>query len=320
MIDKAQVSRADGPTISTYTLNWGDGGAPPARLPDGTPRALSSPRGGFGSRGRGAFSGRGRGAPPGSLLRRRAPSLSSDNSQGERFPRGGGATRGRGRGGREGRGGRRPQRRNNEPVDQMDPVEEAGIEEKIYGSNGVGKEPLVYNPQQLNLKDFQADWPNTPLSALGLVGSVHQKAEVLASRLPHGYVSPDQLAERFQKGELVRFESIEERDKVLAKAAELAKARSDILSDRKGEAIPAEDMTFLSIGAEEEKDIASKMGRGLYPQVEKQRIPFLDTVMRGLKNNGTYHNSKQDEFMAKIASLLPQQGAGGKAGQQEKSA
>jgi hypothetical protein len=202
----------------------------------------------------------------------------------------------------------------------MDPAEEAEIEEEIYGGNGIAKEPLPYNPQQLDLKDFQADWPNTPLSASGLVGSVQQKAEVLASRLPHGYISPVQLAEKFQKGELVRFESIEERDKVLAKAAELAKSRSDILTDRKGEAVPVEDMGFLSIGAEEGKEIASKMGRGLYPEVEKQRIPFLDTVMRGLRNNGTYHNSKQDEFMAKIASLLPQQSGAGKRAQQKKGA
>ena len=174
----------------------------------------------------------------------------------------------------------------------------------------MSKEPLPYNPQQMSLEDFKADWPNTPLSAAGLVGSVQQKVEVLASRLPHGYISPDQLAERFHKGELVRFESVEERDKVLAKAAELAKERSAKLTERKGVEIPAKDMSFASITADESKDIASKMGRGVYPELEKQRIPFLDTVMRNLRNNGTYHNSKQDEFMAKIASLLPQQNAG----------
>lgn len=200
----------------------------------------------------------------------------------------------------------------------MDAATEAEIEEKIYGGPMTPKDPITYNPQQMTLDQFKADWPNTPLSVTGLVGSVQQKAEVLARRLPHGYVSPDQLAERFEKGELVRFESVEERDKVLAKAVELAKAKSDVLTERKGEVVPVRDMSFSSIEKDEGKQLASKMGNGIYPALEKQRIPFLDTVMRNLRNNGTYHDSKQDEFMAKIASLLPQQGA--KGGQAQKSA
>lgn len=199
----------------------------------------------------------------------------------------------------------------------MDPNTEAEIEEQIYGGALTPKNRLPYNPQQMSLEDFKADWPNTPLSVSGLVGTVQQKAEVLARRLPHGYVSPDQLAEQFQKGELVRFESVEERDKVLAKAAELAKARSDMLTDRKGENVPADDMSFSSIAKAGGEELANKMGKGVYPELEKQRMPFLDAVMRNLRNNGTYHDSKQDEFMAKIESLLPQQGAKGR--QQQKS-
>lgn len=201
----------------------------------------------------------------------------------------------------------------------MDPNTEAEIEEQIYGGPLTSKDAIPYNPQQMSLNDFKADWPNTPLSVSGLVGSVQQKAEVLARRLPHGYVSPDQLAERFQKGELVKFESTEEREKVLAKATELAKARSDMLTDRKGENVPARDMNFSSIGNDDGKELASKMGRGVYPELEKQGIPFLDTVVRNLRNNGTYRDSKQEEFMAKVASLLPQQGAA-KAPQKQKSA
>jgi hypothetical protein len=200
----------------------------------------------------------------------------------------------------------------------MDAATEAEIEEQIYGGPMTPKDAIPYNPSQMTLDDFKADWPNTPLSVTGLVGSVQQKAEVLARRLPHGYVSPDQLAERFEKGELVRFESVEERDKVLAKAAELAKTRSEMLTDRKGEVVAACDMSFSSIEKEEGKELARKMGNGVYPTLEKQKIPFLDTVMRNLRNNGTYHDSKEHEFMAKLASFLPQQAA--KGGQPGKSA
>ena len=200
----------------------------------------------------------------------------------------------------------------------MDPEEAARIEERIVGPSGLAKEALPYNPEQLSLEDFKADWPNTPLSVEGLVGSVQQKAEVLAARLPYGYISPDQLAERFTKGQLVRFESVEEKEKVLKKAAELANSRAEELTERKGEAIPTEDMGFSSIGAEDGKDIASKMGRGVYPVAEKQRMPFMNTVLRNLMNNGTYHNNKQEEFMAKIASLMPQPGAVKGARQQKR--
>ena len=316
MIDRAQADPEAGRvSFQKYTV-YAPRGALPARLPDGSSRSprvsrvSSAPRGSFGPQGRG-------GAPPGQLLRRRAPSASNGVSQPQergRSQRGGGVQQGRGRGGRQGR----PQRKRNDVEhDVMDPNTEAEIEEQIYGGPLTPKETLPYKPQQIILDELKADWPNTPLSVSGLVSSVQQQAEVLARRLPHGYVSPDQLAERFEKGELVRFESVEERDKVLAKAAELAKARSDMLTDRKGEHVPARDMSFASIGKDEGTELGSKMGKGVYPELEKQRIPFLDTVMRNLRNNGTYHDSKQDEFMAKIATLLPQQSA--KGAQKEKS-
>lgn len=323
MIDRAQADPDSGRVpFSKYTVH-ADPGVQPARLPDGTPRSVPISRVDGSSRVGSVPRGRG-GAPAGQLLRRIARSPAAGGAQSQAggrfqrgsgaFQRGGGAQRGRGRGGRQGR----PQRRREDGEgDEMDPAMEAEIEEKIYGGPLTPKDSIAYNPPQMTLDDFKADWPNTPMSVTGLVGSVQQKAEVLARRLPHGYVSPDQLAERLEKGDLVRFESVEERDKVVAKAAELAKARSEMLTDRKGEVVPARDMTFSSIEKDEVKELASKMGNGLYPELEKQRIPFLKTVMRNLRNNGTYHDSKQDEFMAKVASLLPHQGA--RVGQPQKS-
>ena len=178
-------------------------------------------------------------------------------------------------------------------------------------------EALPYTPKDVTLADFRADWPDTAISPIGMVESVQQRIEHLAHRIPHGYQTPEELAEHFHKGNLTRFESVEERDKVLKLANDLAAKRAEMLTERKSETVAPADMGFADLANSAEKvTLAGKMVRGVYPDLEKQRMPFLDNVVKALRNNETYHEVEATKFMDKIRSLLPQQGAAGRGAQQ----
>jgi hypothetical protein len=165
--------------------------------------------------------------------------------------------------------------------------------------------PVPYEPKGMTMEELRLDWPATAIDGRGSTESVQQKLEFLAKRLPHGWLSPQELAERLHKGQMVHFESDEERKEVLAIAAELAQSRADTLAERKGEHIPPEDMSFADITAEEKERLAAKMVKGEYPGLQTHKLPFLNQVQRNLRNNGTYHEMETSKFMEKIQSLLP---------------
>ena len=155
------------------------------------------------------------------------------------------------------------------------------------------------------MEELRLDWPATAIDGTGLAESAQQKLEYLAKRLPHGYLNPQEIAERFHKGQMVHFESEQERREVLAIAAELAKSRADMLAKRKGEPIPPEDMGFANVSAEEKRQLGAKMVKGDYPALQTQKLPFLNHVTTLLRNNGTYHDVETSKFMDKVQSLLP---------------
>jgi hypothetical protein len=155
------------------------------------------------------------------------------------------------------------------------------------------------------MEELHLDWPAIAIDGASLAESAQQKLEYLAKRIPHGYVSPQELAERFHKGQMVHFESEEERKEVLAIAAELAKSRADMLTERKGEPIAPEDMSFVDVSAEEKGRLGAKMVKGEYPALQTHKFPFVNQIERNLRNNGTYHEMETSKFMEKIQSLLP---------------
>jgi len=189
----------------------------------------------------------------------------------------------------------------------------------MYGQQPERK-PVPYEPKATTMKELRLDWPTTAIDATGLAESVQQKAESLAKRIPHGYLTPQEIAERFHKGEMVHFESEAERIEVLKIASELAQARADKLTDRKGESIAPEDMSFAEVSVEEKRTLGAKMVKGEYPGLQAQSMPFLNQVVRSLRNNGTYHETETSKFMDKIQSFMPANRGGRAAQQAQKSA
>jgi hypothetical protein len=164
---------------------------------------------------------------------------------------------------------------------------------------------VPYEPKATTMEELRLDWPATAMDATGLVEGAQQKLEHLAKRIPHGYLTPQELAERFHKGEMVHFESEAERAEVLNIAAELTKSRADMLTERKGEPIAPEDTGFTDVNAEEKRRLGAKMVKGEYPALPTHKLPFLNHIAKNLRNNGTYHEMETSKFMEKIESLLP---------------
>ena len=167
---------------------------------------------------------------------------------------------------------------------------------------------VAYDPVELTIEDLRKDWPATPMSSIGMTETVAEKTRWLARRFPHGYNTHHELANRLHKGEMVHFESMEEKDEVVRVAQELAKERADKLSKRtnttQGVREP-DPMEFVEISKDDKAKLESTMVKGEYPPLQPQRLPFLDSVVRTLRNNGSYQEQKTGQFLRKLIGLLP---------------
>ncbi|KAJ9637508.1 hypothetical protein H2204_004657 [Knufia peltigerae] len=260
-------------------------------------------------------------SPPGPVLRRTGPPRDGTSSRppfqrsGQRSSQPGKAPAGRGTGPRvDKRIQRRDQRKARKAAEDEDADEDLEIEEKVdHWVNTVIDPPpnpteeITYTPgQNMAVKDLRADWPNTPLSGTGLTETVQQRIEWLAHRIPHGYQTPGQLAERYVKGYFTRFESEEEKAEVLKLAAEMAQKRADRVTERKNIEAKPHDMSFSDVVSRqtERQGLADTYVRGDYPTVRKQKMPFLDHVVENLNNNGTYQGTQTKQFMKTIRRLM----------------
>merc|ERR1711939_1210896 len=204
--------------------------------------------------------------------------------------------------------------------------DELDIEEKVghYINTVIDPPPnpteeIIHKPgQDMSIESLRADWPNTPLSATGLTETVQQRIEWLAHRLPHGYQTPQQLAERYVKGYFTRFESEEEKKEVLRLAEEMAQKRADEITERKNVEVKPRDMSFDDVVSRqaERQGLADTYVRGKYAEVQKQKMPFLDHVVENLNNNVTYKGPETDQFMQTVQKLM----AAGRPGQAQKGA
>ncbi|OAP63235.1 hypothetical protein AYL99_02462 [Fonsecaea erecta] len=160
--------------------------------------------------------------------------------------------------------------------------------------------------QELSAAELRKDWPNTPLSGSGLVESVQQRIEWLAHRIPHGYQTPGQLAEWYTKGYFTRFESEAEKEEVLKLAQEMAKMEADKETEKTNVEAKPKDVAFDDVvsRAGERKGLADTYVRGVYPAVKKQKMPFLDQIVRNLNNNATFPHGKTEQFMQTVQKVI----------------
>ncbi len=171
-------------------------------------------------------------------------------------------------------------------------------------------EELAHVPgQDMSHAERRLDWPPTPLSPTGLTEGVRQRIEWLAHRIPHGHHTPMQLAEWYSNGHLTLFESDEEKEKVLALASKLVREKADEEFEKTNKVVEPDDMTFDDVVSRKpDRDgLVSRYVQGRYPVVAKQKMPFLDQIVRNLNNNATYPSAKTDVFMDTVQKLMRSQ-------------
>ena len=206
--------------------------------------------------------------------------------------------------------------------DDRDATEMENYINEVIDPSPIAREPLPYTPKEHDTEELRLDWPNTPLTGSGLTESIVQKVTWLAKRLPHGYWTPSQIAERYEGGYMVRFNSDEEKELVLKLAAESANARAAHLSEKSGETVEAEDMQFESLQerGDEKERLADRMARGVYEEPAKRGNRMLDSVMRQLDNNETYKSEDAEKFRGRVDRLIGMIGGRARGGAREKGA
>ena len=176
---------------------------------------------------------------------------------------------------------------------------------------------VPHQPRSHTVDSLRSDFPPIPTSSVAAMEAVQQRMDWLARRLPHGWIGADDLAEQYARGELVRFDSEEEKEEVLSMAAVIAggdqtKAREDL---------GFVDATQSSTTTDASQ-LANTMIRGIYPGLAQsqtasrptQQQPssvHLATATLALRNNGTYGTAKNQRFVDKVLSVLARGAAGG---------
>ena len=130
----------------------------------------------------------------------------------------------------------------------------------------------------------------------------------MARRMQHGYDTPQELAQRMQKGKMVHFESEQEKEEVLKLVKEGAEKRAELLTEEEGVEKKAKRFGFQAVREAERNVMAKEFIQGVYPSLrgEKQHShQFLGEVVRMLGNNESYAEREKRQLLGTIRKLLP---------------
>lgn len=161
------------------------------------------------------------------------------------------------------------------------------------------------------MDNLKATWPSLPIGETAVVGSVSERLASMGGRLANDYVPKEELAKRVFEKQRVLFSSEEEKVEVMEMVKKMEDERVSKLTERKGEVVKAEDVSFEPLTAEEKKDLLGKLTLGDYPKLEQSQPdshPVVGDVLRNLRNNETYQSAENSQFMAKLETLLPKPG------------
>ena len=176
-------------------------------------------------------------------------------------------------------------------------------------------EDKPYTPIPVTLEDLRKAWPSLPTGQTAQLESIEEQLRWLAKRTPVGFTPHHELALRLIKGDLVAFESEDEKAAVLELVQKMQSRTAEEETEEKGELIEPKDVGYQSLPSEQAKQLTDHFIRGTYGELAPQRFPLLDQVVRQLRNNETYQDERSQRFLSKIGSLIPQQ-----QGQQQQAA
>lgn len=168
--------------------------------------------------------------------------------------------------------------------------------------------PIRHKPQLLTFESMRETWPSFPTDATANSAGIIEKLSTISGRYANGYIPPHELGRQLYRGQKVHFFSEEEKAEAMQEVNNLARQRADKLSQKKGDLIEPEEITFNPINAEHQKALVQSLARGIYPKPEPKqasKAPVLDDIKNNLRNNETYQTTgKSSQFLNKFESLL----------------
>lgn len=180
---------------------------------------------------------------------------------------------------------------------------------------------LDYTPENLSVEDLRLDWPTIPTGPVGMVEGVTARLRWLSRRMQHGYDTPQELARRMQRGQMVHFENEQEKQDTLRLVKASAVKAAERRTEKKGRLHLPSRYGFQSLQPRDRARLADDLIRGVYPAVEAGATatgavegsgpgpggppPFLRDVVRTLANNGSYAVRDKKMLLGTIHRLLP---------------
>lgn len=118
------------------------------------------------------------------------------------------------------------------------------------------------------------------------------------------------LARRLCHGEVIKFTSGEERERIVRKAEMFAERTAEKISVRKGTKVEKEDVGFVPVGGEMRERIVDKVLKGRYEMMQREekvtgREATINQVEAALKINGTYTPGKSSQVLDMVRKLWP---------------
>jgi hypothetical protein len=221
------------------------------------------------------------------------------------------------------RAARAAKREREAALDEVFDTYEAKLDES-EANHGHPTVPVDYSPAEQTLAELSKDWPNTPMSAMGLSENVVQKMSWLARDLPHEFWTPRQIAERLVDGRLVKFDSEDHKGKVMRWVEEMLqekRARKQKFCEAReiefldGPQYGKESMEWKALEDQRDKKVlVDDMVRGVYPELPTGQRPLIASVQRQLRNNESYGAMDSGKLLGRITTLI--ETLQGQAGQQ----
>lgn len=178
-------------------------------------------------------------------------------------------------------------------------------------ASGAVQKP-VFKPLPIEQETLVTNRIATAAGEDGLKTEVVSAMARLARRPVLDWTVDADLARRLCHGEVLKFSSDEERERITMKAELFAEKTAAKISKRKGEEVVKEDVGFVPVGGEMRERIVDKVLKGRYvvlarPEAVRGREATIGQVEAALRLNGSYTTGKGKTVLDMVKAMWPRE-------------
>jgi len=193
---------------------------------------------------------------------------------------------------------------------QYDPV--PAMQERLLEA-GLIKRP-EFEPLAVEQDALVTNRIATAAGADGLRTEIVKAMARLARRPDLEWAVDADLARSLSHGELMKFGSDEERERVTRKAELFAERTAAKIAKRKGVEVEKQDVGFVPVDGETREKIVDKVLKGRYELEQRGdeltgKEATINQIRASLKMNGTYTPGKADTVLDMVSKMWPQASA-----------